>query len=149
MLYIVQGALSFIAALAFGILFNAPKKALFYCGLVGMIGWLVYFFVRSLTTDQVSASFAGAFSIAFVAHLMARKFKMPMIIFSVAGIIPLVPGGSAYNAMRNIVEKNYGMAVEYGSLALMISGAVAMGLVFAEIITQIWMKMFVKLKTKP
>ena len=32
-----------------------------------------------------------------------------MIIFSVAGIIPLVPGGTAYNAMRNIVEKDYAL----------------------------------------
>ena len=46
---------------------------------------------ESLNQDQVSASFAGAFTVAFVSHIMSKKFKMPMIIFSVAGIIPLVP----------------------------------------------------------
>ncbi|WP_342600038.1 threonine/serine exporter family protein [Psychrobacillus sp. FSL H8-0483] len=149
MTYLLQGILSFIAASAFGVIFNAPKKSLFYCGLVGMTGWLVYSFVNHLNNDQVIASFAGSFSVAFVAHLMAKKFKMPMIIFSVAGIIPLVPGGSAYNAMRNVVEKDYGVAVEYAALALMISGSIAMGLVFAEIITQIWVKVIGKLKLKP
>lgn len=149
MIYVTQGILSFIAATAFGLVFNAPKKLLFYCGIVGMTGWLVYMCVNQLNQDQVSASFAGAFTVAFVAHLMAKKFKMPMIIFSVAGIIPLVPGGTAYNAMRNVVEKNYALALEHASVALLISGSIAMGLVFAETITQLWLKAIVKLKTKP
>ncbi|MEK3973626.1 MULTISPECIES: threonine/serine exporter family protein [unclassified Psychrobacillus] len=148
MSFAAQGIISFIAAAAFGVIFNAPRKSLVYCGLVGMVGWLVFSLVRYLNDDPIIASFAGAFSIAFVAHIMAKKFKMPMIIFSVAGIIPLVPGGSAYNAMRNVVEEDYGVAVEYAALALMISGAVAMGLVFAEIITQIWLKSLKSMKVK-
>ncbi|MBD7944078.1 threonine/serine exporter family protein [Psychrobacillus sp. Sa2BUA9] len=148
MYFAAQGIISFIAAAAFGVIFNAPRKSLVYCGLVGMVGWLVFSLVRYLNDDPIIASFAGAFSIAFVAHIMAKKFKMPMIIFSVAGIIPLVPGGSAYNAMRNVVEEDYGVAVEYAALALMISGAVAMGLVFAEIITQIWLKSLKSMKVK-
>lgn len=147
MSYIVQGILSFIAAAAFGIIFNAPKKSLFYCGLVGMTGWIIYSFVDQLSGDPVKSSFAGAFTIAFVAHLMAKRFKMPMIIFSVAGIIPLVPGGVAYNAMRHIVEEDYSEAIEYGSLALLISGAIAIGLVFAEIITRLLLKA-IKSKSK-
>lgn len=149
MIYVTQGILSFIAATAFGVIFNAPKKSLFYCGMVGMIGWIVYMYVNQLYQDQVAASFAGAFTVAFISHIMSKKFKMPMIIFSVSGIIPLVPGGSAYNAMRNIVEKDYVTAVEFGAQALLISGSIAMGLVFAEIITQLWVKGIVKLKTKP
>ncbi|WP_342567499.1 threonine/serine exporter family protein [Psychrobacillus sp. FSL K6-4046] len=146
MTFVLQGIISFIAAAAFGVIFNAPKKSLIYCGLVGMVGWLVFSMMRYYNDDPIVSTFAGAFSIAFVAHIMAKKFKMPMIIFSVAGIIPLVPGGSAYNAMRNVVEEDYGTAVEYAALALMISGAVAMGLVFAEIITQIWLQTLRKKK---
>ena len=149
MIYVTQGILSFIAAAAFGVVFNAPKKSLFYCGIAGMTGWIVYMYVNQMNEDQVAASFAGAFTVAFVSHIMSKRFKMPMIIFSVAGIIPLVPGGTAYNAMRHVVEKNYAVALEFGSLAFLISGAIAMGLVFAEIITQLWVKAFMKLKTKP
>lgn len=149
MIYVTQGILSFIAAAAFGVVFNAPKKSLFYCGIAGMTGWIVYMYVNQMNEDQVAASFAGAFTVAFVSHIMSKRFKMPMIIFSVAGIIPLVPGGTAYNAMRHVVEKNYAVALEFGSLAFLISGAIAMGLVFAEIITQLWVKAFMKLKIKP
>ena len=62
---------------------------------------------------------------------------MPVIVFSVAGIITLVPGGTAYNAMRNIVQQDYNSAIQNGTLVFMISGAIAMGLVFAEVIMQI------------
>ena len=92
--------------------------------------------------------FSGAFTIAFIAHLFSKSYKMPMIIFSVAGIIPLVPGGIAYNTMRNMVLSNYAVAMENGVLALMISGSIAMGLVFAEIITQLSLKVIGRLKTK-
>lgn len=149
MSYLLQGILSFIAATAFGIVFNAPKNSLFYCGLVGMTGWLIYSFTDHLSNDPVKSSFAGAFTIAFVAHLMAKRIKMPMIIFSVAGIIPLVPGGVAYNAMRHIVEEDYGVAIQYASRALMISGAIAIGLVFAEIITKLLLRTIKKPKLKP
>lgn len=32
-----QAVTSFIASLAFGIIFNAPRKMLFPCGIVGML----------------------------------------------------------------------------------------------------------------
>ena len=53
--------------------------------------------------------------VALVAHIFAKRFRTPMIIFSVAGIIPLVPGGMAYNAMRHIVEKDYLTAISFAS----------------------------------
>jgi uncharacterized membrane protein YjjB (DUF3815 family) len=93
MAWLLQAVLSFLAAAGFGILFNAPRKMLFYCGFVGMTGWLVFAMLNERIGDQVQASFLGSFAVALVAHLFAKHFRTPMIIFSVAGIIPLVPGG--------------------------------------------------------
>lgn len=135
--WIVQGTLSFLAAAGFGVIFNAPRKMLFYCGFVGMTGWLIYSPFNELTGDPVQASFLGAFAVSLVAHLLAKWFRTPMIIFSVAGIIPLVPGGMAYNAMRHIVENEYLTAISFASGAFMVSGAIAMGLVFAEVLIQL------------
>lgn len=136
----LEAFLSFLAAGAFGVIFNTPRRTLISCGLVGMSGWLIYRTFFLVFEDSVQASFAGAFAVSIVAHLLAKKFRMPMIIFSIAGIIPLVPGSKAYNAMRNIVEHNYLEAIAFASEALMISGAVAMGLVFAEVLMQLFFK---------
>jgi uncharacterized membrane protein YjjB (DUF3815 family) len=138
--WLLEALLSFIAAASFGIVFNAPGKTLVSCGLVGMSGWLIYRAYFIAFDDSVQASFAGAFAVALAAHILARKFKMPMIIFSIAGIIPLVPGSKAYNAMRNIVENDYLEAIAFASEALMVSGAIAMGLVFAEVMMQLFFK---------
>lgn len=135
--WFVQSMLAFLASIAFGIIFNAPRSTLLYCGLVGGAGWMVYFCSDALNGNAVQASFLGAFAVSVVAHIFAKRFRKPMIIFSVAGIIPLVPGGAAYNAMRHVVENDYLTAISYASRAFMISGAIAMGLVFAEVLIQL------------
>lgn len=136
----LEAFLSFIAAAAFGIVFNIPRRTLVSCGLVGMTGWLVYRTYFLTFDDSIQATFAGAFAVALLAHILAKMFKMPMIVFSVAGIIPLVPGSRAYNAMRNIVEEKFLEAIAFAAEALMISGAIAMGLVFAEVLMQVFFK---------
>src|SRR5690606_36866435 len=98
--YVTHLILSVIAAVGFGIIFNAPRKALIQCGIVGMLGWIVYIVMEDNGFDVVQASFSGAFIVAIIGHMMARKYKTPIIVFIVAVIIPLVPGGTSYDAMR-------------------------------------------------
>lgn len=134
---LVKACISFIAATGFGVIFNAPLQLLIFCGFAGMTGWTVSTWTRMYVIDDLMlSSFIGAFAVSIIAHLFARRFKTPMITFSVAGIIPLVPGTVAYNAMRHVVESDYTMAIQLGSQAFLISGSVAMGLVFAEVIMQ-------------
>ncbi|OME06812.1 threonine/serine exporter family protein [Paenibacillus sp. FSL E2-0202] len=134
---ILQLITSFIAAATFCILFNAPKRALLQCGFAGMVGWMVYV-VLDVECGPVVATFAATVVVGIVSQLFARSFKMPVIIFSVGGIIPLVPGGLAYDAMRRFVEENYNLAVEIAVRALMLSGAIAAGLVLSEVIGQMF-----------
>ncbi|MEH7095460.1 threonine/serine exporter family protein [Neobacillus vireti] len=132
-----QAVTSFLATAAFGILFNAPKESLIKCGLIGMGGWLIYFLLVEYSQDPIVATLAATIFIALLSQEMAKIYKMPVIIFSVAGIIPLVPGGLAYDAMRNIVENNYNEAIALAAKVLMLSGSIAFGLVFSEVINQI------------
>lgn len=134
---IVQLLTSFIASAAFGILFNVPKKSLIKCGFVGMIGWFFYIILVRYEYDAVVASLIAAFIIAVISQIFARMYKTPIIIFSVSGIIPLVPGGLAYDAMRKFVENDYNMAIQLAAKAFMISGAIAVGLVISEVLNQL------------
>lgn len=136
-MWVEQLVTSFIASAGFGILFNAPRESILKCGFVGMVGWMIYVLLVDVEVDLILATFIAAFIIAFVSQRFARVYKMPIIIFSVAGIIPLVPGGLAYDAMRNIVVNDYNVAIQLATKAFMISGAIAMGLVFAEVVNQI------------
>src|SRR5690606_22963057 len=134
--YITHLVLSFIAAVGFGIIFNAPRKALIQCGIVGMLGWIVYIVMEDNGFDVVQASFSGAFIVAIIGHMMARKYKTPIIVFIVAGIIPLVPGGTSYDAMRLVASNDYATVIPPGLNGFIIESAIAMGLVFAEVIIE-------------
>lgn len=127
---------SFIATGAFGIIFNAPKNTLIKCGLIGMGGWIIYFLIEDYSGNAVMATWSAAIFIGVVSHILAKYYKTPVIIFSVAGIIPLVPGGLAYDAMRNFVEKDYNQALGNAANVLMLSGAIAFGLIFSEVLNQ-------------
>jgi len=142
---------SFIASAAFGIIFNVPRESLLKCGFVGMIGWLIYFLMTMYNIDEVPSTVASAFFIAIISQIYAKVYRMPIIIFTVAGIIPLVPGGIAYDAMRNFVENDYNTAISLAAKAFMISGSIAIGIVFSEVVNQIirQSKLNVKAKYRP
>ncbi|MDQ6418375.1 threonine/serine exporter family protein [Paenibacillus sp. LHD-117] len=128
---------SFVSSALFGFIFNSPTRLLVHCGFVGMAGWMVYYAGIELGLDVIPATLIAAFLVTVISQLFAKLYKTPIIIFSVAGIIPLVPGGLAYDAMRHVVEDQYDTAVQLAVKAFMISGAIAIGLIFSEVINQI------------
>jgi uncharacterized membrane protein YjjB (DUF3815 family) len=134
---IEQLLMSFIASAAFAILFNVPKGTLLQCGFVGMLGWLLYISFLNVPVDPILATMIASFVVAVTSQFFAKIYKTPIIVFSVSGIIPLVPGGLAYDAMRNVVENQYDPAVQLAAKAFMLSGAIAMGLVFSEVINHL------------
>jgi uncharacterized membrane protein YjjB (DUF3815 family) len=139
MYMIIQLITSFIASAGFGIIFNAPRKTLFQCGLGGMLGWTIYL-VLDPRFDTVISTVAATFMVGVISQVSARVYRMPVIVFSVAGIIPLVPGGLAYDAMRNFVENDYSEAVQLAAQAFLISGSIAIGLVVSEVLNQLLLR---------
>lgn len=131
---IEQLVVSFFAAIGFAILFNAPINVLWQSGTVGMIGWLVFVVLsRVYDVNVVIATFVASVIIGIISQILAKRFRTPIIIFNLAGIIPLVPGGLSYDAMRFFVVNNYDAAISTGATVAMISGAIALGLIFLKL----------------
>lgn len=137
MYYIAQLVTSFIASALFGFVFNIPKRLLLHCGAAGMACWMVYIICIRLHLDVIPATLIAAVLVTVISQWFAKLYKTPIIVFNVPGIIPLVPGGMAYDAMRNVVLNQYDTAVQLAVKAFMISGAIAIGLVFSEVINQV------------
>ncbi|MBU7218089.1 threonine/serine exporter family protein [Staphylococcus gallinarum] len=132
--YLLQFVISYLATMLFSIIFNAPRRLLLACGFVGAMGWFIYKLTVDLDLGKVMASFLGSFILALMSHVMSRRYKRPVIIFIVPGIIPLVPGGLAYEATRFLVSNQYTHAVNTFLEVTLISGAIAFGILCAEII---------------
>jgi len=136
-MWITQLVTSFFAASGFGVLFNAPKNALIQCGLIGMSGWVFYSYLVEKGLDSVPATTLASMLVAVLSQLCSKIYKKPIIVFTVSGIIPLVPGGISYNAMRSFVEHEYNLAVQYSTQVMLIAGGIAIGLMFSEVINQV------------
>lgn len=137
---LVQAISSFIVSIGFAILFDAPKQSLLKCGLVGMVGWTIYYLLVQRGYEAVMATFIASFSVALISHIFAKKYKAPVIIFTVGGIMPLVPGGTAYDAMKHFVLNQYSIAIELSAQVLLIAGSIALGIVFSEVLNQLYRK---------
>lgn len=135
---------SFIASAGFGVLFNAPRKSLPPCGLVGMFGWIFYYTLVEGGINVVPATVLASMFVAVLCQICARVYKTPIIVFIVSGIIPLVPGGIAYDAMRHFVENDYYTAVQLSAKVMLLSGGIAIGLMFSEVANQVVRKQIKK-----
>ncbi len=96
---------SFVAAVAFGALLNAPKKALVVGGLLGVLGYMVYVLLQNLGINQHMAMFVSAFLSAMGAQIASRKLRMIATVFVIMAIFPLVPGLGLYRAMRTLAQE--------------------------------------------
>ena len=95
---IINFIFSFAVTAGFSIFFNAPKKSLIPCGIVGGIGWCTY--VVMANSEYISNVFSMVIAsavISLLSEILARKLKYPSINFIIPGILPLVPGLGLYN----------------------------------------------------
>lgn len=97
-----------IAALGFGVLFNVPRRALWGAVLCGAVGHGVRYGLLasgwgSLGTVEV-ASFVGGTAVGFLGLLLARRLHTPRILFTVPGIIPMIPGTFAFGTMLGVLH---------------------------------------------
>lgn len=135
---LVHFSSSFLTAFGFTILYNIPKKAIIPASLTGAIGWTTYFFLTTyLTVVDFISTIIASFFIAFVSQIFARKLKTPVIIFTLPGLIPLVPGGMAYNMMRAFFEGNSDLGFQFATNTFLTAGALALGLSINGVVFQL------------
>ncbi|MDZ7835931.1 MAG: threonine/serine exporter family protein [Alkalibacterium sp.] len=121
--YLTYLLAAFVATFGFGVMYNVPTRTLFASSISGALG-AVRTYVIAFQFEFVLFVGAGAasFLIAFFSQWFARHYRMPVIVFAVPAIIPLVPGGSAYNMMRAFIEGNSELALMYGTETFLVSG---------------------------
>lgn len=122
---IIKTLASFFASLFFAILFNTARKELFYCGLTGAFGWLIYMISFELYPKVITAYFFGALGVGILSCILAPKRRAPVTVFLVSGIIPLVPGKGMYETMYAMLFSDFESTFRYFATTLQIAGAIA------------------------
>lgn len=128
---------AFIATIGFSIFFHVPKKELLFCGSIGALGWLVYLLCIHFKLPTIVANFAAALIISQGSSILAKLRKMPVTIFLISGIIPVVPGAAVYQTMYALLTGNYMEALGYASYAFQAAGVIAGAIVFTTMLPRI------------
>lgn len=137
---VINIVFSYLSAVGFGVILNVPRKALNGCGCVGVLGWLIYKFMMNQHAGMVLSNLTAALAIGLSSMFIARFKKMPMILFNIPSLVPLVPGGQAYRAVRNFAFGNNSEAIVYLVQVVLIAGSIAMGFFLAELVSRVYFK---------
>ncbi|MBJ7222816.1 MULTISPECIES: threonine/serine exporter [unclassified Brenneria] len=129
-------ALAAVPALGFAMVFNVPVRALRYCAALGALGHGVRFITMHFGLNIEWASFLAAITIGILGIRWSRWLLAHPKVFTVAAVIPMFPGISAYTAMISVVEISHlGYSEELMSVmvtnflkASFIVGALSIGL---------------------
>ena len=124
--FIAQCVVSFVATVAFSLLFHAPKNQYVWCGITGMAGWAVYWLLMQVhSPSPVTASFAGAVVLALLTRIFSVARRTPYAVYITAGIFPLVPGAGIYYFIIAMNQEALAKGIE----TLKIAVAIALGIV--------------------
>lgn len=128
---------SFVATLAFSVLFNIKGKNVWLSAFGGGLSWFFYIFSLEFNISEPLAFFYASVAVAIYSEIMARVRKCPVTIFIICGILPLVPGGGMYYTMLASVEGNVTKSLNTGLSTLTIAGAVAVGVILVSSLTRL------------
>ncbi|MDK9737628.1 threonine/serine exporter family protein [Vibrio sp. D404a] len=95
-----------IPAVGFALVFNVPQRALLYCALGGSIGHGSRYLMMHFGVPIEWATFFAATIVGMIGVHWSRKLLAHPKVFTVAALIPMVPGVFAFKAMIAMVEIN-------------------------------------------
>lgn len=140
----------FISTIGFAILFRLKPVHWIFAALDGLLACGFYFLFIDIFDSALMPNLLSALICAFAAEIFARLAKAPSTVFLLPGIIALVPGGSLYYSMSNLLNANYIEAGHYLLLTAEVAIAIGGGIIAASILRIIIFKVYdtIKLKLK-
>ena len=86
--------LATVPAVSFAMLFNVPWRLLWYCRDISMLNGIPILFSTLLASTAIGLAFV----------IVARCLRVPRPVFTVASIVPLIPGRQLFSALDSIVR---------------------------------------------
>ena len=93
-----------------------------------------FWVINRAIDDLAISNFVGSVVIGLICIVLSRKLRLPVITLNTPAIVPLVPGGAAYMAVRSVVEENYMAGVNYMMDVLWTAGAIVLGFMVVKLI---------------
>ncbi|KAF0094092.1 MAG: hypothetical protein E1N59_2350 [Puniceicoccaceae bacterium 5H] len=109
-----------LAATGFAVLFNVPKRTLSACALCGAFGVSARILLLNATEHTMhlaAATLLAAAGVSLLSELFSRLLNAPPAVFSVPGVIPMVPGSLMFRTMVGFLRHaNANVPIDYQAL---------------------------------
>jgi uncharacterized membrane protein YjjB (DUF3815 family) len=123
-----------LGALGFALIINVPKKSIVVSSILGGFAYMLYDLIYYFSEQMYFAVFAASVFIAIYSELLARKFKMPAIIFILPGIVALVPGVGLYKTILRLIDNDFFGFLKQGAETIFIACAIASAIAVVNIL---------------
>jgi len=144
--------ISAIGAIGFSVLFNVRGRQLWWIAVGAALGWIVYSLVLHYNKTVFMAVFIATAFIVVLGEILARIIKVPIIMLIVPMLIPLIPGGTLYYTMYNLIIENNALFIENLRSLLVQAVAIAVGITVSTAVMgtffRYYYKMLQKIKSK-
>ena len=135
MTFVINFLFSMFSTIAFSVITIIPRRAFLACGFTGAAGWMTFWILQTYCHQNIGISnFLGAMMIGLISIFFSRVMHMPVIVFNVPSLVPLVPGGPAYMAVRYMMNQEFTESMEKVVTVLVTAGAIAIGFMFTNLI---------------
>ena len=106
---------------------------------------LTYVCFKDSYSTLVCNMFASIIATMY-SEIMARVIKAPTTVFLIPAVVPLVPGGSLYYTMLNLIRNDSEKIGYYGNQALLCALGISVGIIICSIVAQIIIGTIYKLR---
>lgn len=126
--FVITLLFAYIACLGFGFIFHIRGKLLFITPIGGVIIWAAELILRDVIASVVVRALVATMLVAIFCETIARIMRVPVTMFMIIAILPLVPGGGIYHTMEACIKSDYALFVNKGIQTIGIAGAIAVGM---------------------
>lgn len=146
--YVIKIIAGVISTVGFGIIFRVKPSKLPFVALDGLIACVSYFALTELIGGDFIPNAIAAFLTAFAAEIFARICKAPTTVFLLPGCIALVPGGTLYYTMSNLLAQNYIEAGKNLLTTVEVGVAIGAGIIIASLLRIVVFKLIFRKRNK-
>ncbi len=125
-----------VGAFGFALIINVPKRSIIVSSILGGFAYMLFDLIYYFSDQLYFAVFAASVFIAVYSELLARKFKMPAIIFILPGIVALVPGVGLYNTILKLINNDFLGFIKQGAETIFIACAIASAIAVVNILVR-------------
>lgn len=132
---LIQIIAAFVATAGFATVFQCPFRLIPFAGFTGVVSWVAFYFLKPVIGLGFSM-FTASLLLSVVGRVFSARYRCPLTVFLVSGIIPLVPGSGVFLTVFHLLQRNLSGSIRNGIESFMTCGAILLGISLISMIPQ-------------